>query len=931
MEETGTALGFRVFGDVEARVDGVPVDLGHLRQRGVLGVLLVEADRAVPVDLLVDRVWGGRPPTRGRGTLYSYVSRLRAALSAAARVRIDRGVGGYRLVVDRQAVDLHRFRDLLARARAADRDESAVPLWERALGLWRGDPLVDLDTAWASGLRAALGRERLAAESEHADAALRLGRHAELLPVLADRARRHPLDERIAAQLVLGLYRDGRRADAVEHLRVLRARLATELGTEPGPRLRELHRRVLAADPRLTPPAGAVSTTARPDVPRQLPAPPRSFTGRADELASVSAVLDAATSAGRQATVVVSAVSGAGGIGKTWLVLHWAHRHLDRFPDGQLFVDLRGFSPDRHPMPPGTAIRGFLDALGVHPTRIPTDPDAQAARYRSLVAGRRMLVVLDNAADAEQVLPLLPGSPSCTVLVTSRHRLPALVARCGAHPLRLGVLTDDESRAVLAEALGGAGAREAEVAELTALCGGFPLALGLVAARVRSHLSPAEVAAGLRASGVRALEDAADPGASLPSVLSWSLRRLSGAQRDAVALLGIAPGPDIGLPAAASLVGLPEAAARAVLRVLVDASLLDHRPGGRYAMHDLVRAYATSLAHELPATARSAALHRVVDFYLHTAHAAHCVLAPHTLLVEPEPAAPGTRPLPLPDDPAAMAWLDAEHRHLLAVQHLAAAHHRPYAVWHLAWSLNEFHRRRGHLAHNATTWQAALDTSVDLPDPATRTRTHRNLGRAYVQLGRHPEAVDHLDRSLALAQRQGDVLQQASTLHSLAEAWERRDDRVALRHARAATELYRTLHQPVWEAVALTTVAWCTARLGDHATARELCRSALGVHDHHHNPGGEADLLACLGHIDHHTGRHEQAVRHYRRALVLYRALGHSYELANTLDGIGHPHAALGRPGGAREAWEEAVALYEDQGRQDDADRLRRHLGVLDP
>ncbi|WP_312878555.1 NB-ARC domain-containing protein [Lentzea indica] len=450
-------------------------------------------------------------------------------------------------------------------------------------------------------------------------------------------------------------------------------------------------------------------------VPRQLPAIPSGFVGRTAELDRLTAALD--LSAGM---LVVSAIGGAGGIGKTWLALTWAHQHLDRFPDGQLFVDLHGFSPAGKPTAPAAAVRGFLDALDVEPSRIPTDLPAQAALYRSLVVGRRMLIVLDNAATTDQVTPLLPGSPTCTVLVTGRRRLASLIDRHGAHHLTLGTLTWDEAHALLTARLGvdRVAAEPEAVEELVGLCGGFPLALSITARTAATHptVALAEVAAELRELGLEMLDHHDDPAASLPTVLSWSLHRLTDTQRVVFALLGIAPGPDTTLPAVTALTDLPAAAARRALTALEEASLLDRGPGGRYAMHDLVRAYATTTAHALPDEVREAALVRVSDFHLHTVHAADRLLEPHRPLLHPEPPACGVHPHPLPDATAAMAWLAAEHPTLLATQHTAATLGRHAVVWHLAQALDSFHARRGHHHDLLAVWRAAADAAA----PPTR-------------------------------------------------------------------------------------------------------------------------------------------------------------------------------------------------------------------
>ncbi|OKI16293.1 transcriptional regulator, SARP family protein [Saccharothrix sp. CB00851] len=917
-----------VLGNLEVRVDDAPAPIGHARQKAVLVVLSMEVNRVLPVDRLIDWVWGEHPPVRARSVLRTYVSNLRRAL-ASTGITITWRDTGYSLTAEPDRVDAHRFRRLLTRARDSDDPRLALALADEALALWRGEPLAELDTPWAQSVREHLHRERAAAQADRIDWALECGRHGDLVPELTTRLAENPLDERLAGQVVLALYRAGRPAEALEHYRRTRQRLAEELGTDPGPALQQLHQRILTADPAVT--LRSVDTPPPAATPRQLPAPPAPFVGRDDELNHLHSALDAS---GEATTVVISALAGAGGIGKTWLALHWAHRHTDRFPDGQLFVDLHGFSPTSDPVDPAVAVRGFLDALGVDPGRIPSDLDAQTALYRSLVAGRRMLVVLDNAATTEQVVPLLPGTSTCTVLVTGRTRLAALIDRHGAHHLPLGVLDRAEARALLTARLPAdrvAAAPDA-VDELVTLCGAYPLALAITArtAATRPAIPLTEIAAELGALGLEAL-DHDDPAASLPTVLSWSLRHPTDTQRVVFALLGIAPGPDTTSPATAALIGLPDGPARRALAALEEASLVERRPGGRYAMHDLVRAYAATTAHDLPDDLRETALTRVVDFYLHTAHAADRLLNPHRPLAPLDPPVPRVQPHPLPDAAAALAWLQAEHATLLATQRTAATLGRHHAVWQLAWNLHTFHDRRGHRHDALTVWQAALDVAEHLPDPATRSRAHRHLGYACAQLGLHEQATGHLERALALAAHHHDPDEQALTHQALALAWERAgDDRRALDHARHALDLHRTLDQPAWEAIALNLVGWYTARLGEFDTAHDHCHAALTLHRHHHNPEGEANTLDSLGYIAHHTGDHRHALDYYQQALTLYRTLGHTYQVAETLDDMGHPNAALDHHEQARAAWREALELYQQQGRNTEAERVQQQLDDLD-
>ncbi len=498
---------FRVLGEVEARVQGRVVDIGHARQRGVLAALLVDANRTVPVDVLLDRVWADQLPQRARNALSGYISRLRRLLSATGDVAIARQPGGgYRLSADPMAIDLHRFHHLIELARTAAGEDEAVALFEQAFGLWRGDPFGSLQTPWLDRLRVSLDAQRLAAELDRNDLALRRGGHAVLADELAARSVAHPSDERLAGQLVLALYRCGRQSEALHHYERLRHRLAQELGADPSPPLQQLHHQILTGDLK--------DDMAKKPVPRQLPAPPRLFTGRAAELAALDSRLS------------VSALSGTAGVGKTALALHWAHRVAETFPDGQLFVNLRGFDPSGSVMAAADAVRVFLDALGVPAPHIPAGLDAQIGLYRSLLAGKRMLIVLDNARDAEHVRPLLPGTPGCVVVVTSRDELTGLLAADGAQPVTLDLLTPAEAHDMLAHRLGPqrVTAEPDAVTEIVDRCARLPLALTIMAARAanRPRFPLAALADELRDTG-----NALDALRDVRAVFSWSYRARS--------------------------------------------------------------------------------------------------------------------------------------------------------------------------------------------------------------------------------------------------------------------------------------------------------------------------------------------------------------------------------------------------------------------
>ena len=514
---------FQLLGHVSALSERGPVPLGSARQLMVLAALLVEPGVPVSLDSLADRVWGAAPPRSARQTLHSYISRLRSVLDAAGGPTPARRPGGYVLEVDATAVDLHHFRALVAQARSAD-DGCAALLWDGAMALWKGRPFADLDSAWLHSVAVTLEAERQAATLDHNDLLLRRGEHGRLLPEVTAAAERHPLDERLAGQLMLALYRCGRQADALERYRRLRERLADELGSDPGPELRELHQCILRHDPALAlraaargpDPGGPVPDAAPARLrPAQLPLDVAGFTGRDGDLRSLDRLVSGPVPDGPARKVVITAIGGTAGVGKTALAVHWAHRVVDRFPDGQLYVNLRGYAPEQ-PVRPSDALARFLTALGVPKRDIPLDDDERAARYRSELAGRRMLIVLDNAGSVAQVRPLLPGSGSSMVLVTSRDSLVGLVAVHGARQVGLGLLSIAEAVDLLRRLVGDRVVTEpAAAVTLAEQCARLPLALraAAVLATSRPDRSLAEVVAELadRQGWIELLDPGGDP------------------------------------------------------------------------------------------------------------------------------------------------------------------------------------------------------------------------------------------------------------------------------------------------------------------------------------------------------------------------------------------------------------------------------------
>ncbi|WP_353069063.1 BTAD domain-containing putative transcriptional regulator [Amycolatopsis sp. DG1A-15b] len=915
----------RLLGEVGAEVGGRPVDLGPPRQRCVLAALAVDAGRVVPVDRLVERVWGSDVAPRARATLHSYISRLRRALAGIDGVTIMRRSGGYVLVADttEPVVDLHRFRQLCAAGDAEADDERAAVMLTDALKLWRGQALTGVDGEWIEAERDRLAREWSNAQHELTETRLRLGHGGQLVAELAELADAQPMDERVASQYLRALHEAGRTADALAHYQRVRVRLVEELGTDPSVVLQDLHRRILTSHP--APADASPPPAAGSRVPRELRAAPTSFVGRRGALHRLDADLDAARSSG---TMMISAVTGTGGLGKTWLALRWAHRHLDRFPDGQLFVDLRGFGPDDLPMAPAAALRGFLTALGIDEGSIPPDAHTRSALFRSLTAKKRMLVVLDNAAGTDQIVPLLPGGESCAVVVTSRNRLAGLITTHDAGRVPLDVLSAGEARDLLTARLGTTRVDAARTAvdELVDLCGGLPLALSVIAGRAGAPLST--TVSELRQSGLDGLADD-DPSASLPTVLSWSYRALTEEQAVTFGLLAGVPGPDAGLFTAANLTGLPPARTQAVLRGLEQASLLERDSRGRYRMHDLIRAYATGTARHLPDAVRDAALRRVLDYCAHTAFHAGLLLDAHRGPVEIAPPAPSTHVPSLPDTRAAMAWFISERATLLAAQQAAALQHRHDTVWWLALSSDTFHHRRGHRHDRLAVWRAAAHAATHLAHPAPRVIASRHLGRACAALGLREEAVEHLHHAIGLAEDHDKIYELAHAHQTLGRVLGQHDDHQALHHATRALHLFFDLDAPLCIAHGHNAVGWHTARLGDHDSAHGHFRAALTLHREQHNPAGEANSLDSLGYIEHARGNHHRAIDHYTQALTLRRSLGNAYDSASTLEHLGPPHVALGRPDQARTVWQEAQQLFRRQGRDRDAEHVQRQLDTL--
>jgi DNA-binding SARP family transcriptional activator len=918
---------FGLLGPLTVRCGDTAVIVPGGKLRAVLAALLLRANHVVSVDELAEVLWGADLPPSARVNVQNYVMRLRGTLDPAG-ARIATKPHGYLIVVGDGELDVTRFEALLREARVSARNGRWLETASRAaaaLALWRGEPLADADSDLLAAREAPrLAELRLQAAETRIEAELNLGRHAEVISDLQQLTGAQPLRERLQGLLMLALYRDSRRAEALATYRQARRTLVEELGAEPGPELQRLHQQILDADPALSlvgaeaPRATAAAGPSRPAPPRQLPAAVAGFTGRAAELAALTRMLDDA-GAGAPGTVVISAIGGMAGVGKTALAVHWAHQVAHHFADGLLHVNLRGFDPSGTPATAAEAIRGFLDALGVPPELTPASPEAQAGLYRDLLADKRMLLVLDNARDEQQIRPLLPVSPASLVLVTSRRQLGGLAAADGARLLMLDVLSRAEAVDMLTARLGAdrAAAEPDAVDRIACLCGDLPLALAVAAASAaaRPSFPLAALAAELADSASRldAL-DTGDAASSVRAVFSWSTRQLSDESARMFRLLGLHPGPDVSVAAAASLADRPPALARSLLRELARTHLLAEHVPGRYACHDLLRAFAADQAERADSQdERDGAVGRVLDHYLHTAARAALLLTPAKEPVVLAPPRAGANPWQPADYPQALAWLEAEHQVLLAAISLAAGSGFDACAWQLPWAMSSFLHTRGHWQDWVAVQRTALAAATRLGDTAAQAMSGRLLAGACAELGDHDQARIHFASCLELYQRLGNRLGEAKVQQNLGVLAGRQGRHAeALGHAEQALRLYQEIGDKASEAGALNSVGWDYGLLGDYQRARMFCRQALTLCAEIGDRWIEGNAWDSLGYAEQHLGNLDEALACYERALALYQELGARFDQALSLVHLGDIREAAGQPAQARQAWQDALAIFEE-------------------
>ncbi|MEV6905039.1 BTAD domain-containing putative transcriptional regulator [Amycolatopsis sp. NPDC051372] len=896
-------------------------------------MLLLDAGQPVSLHDLVMRVWGNRAPNSARGILHSYFSRLRTALADEHQI-VRRG-HGYVLDAPPENVDVHRFRELVRRSRRAAAAEAALALFDDALGLWRGEPFAGLDSPWLREFRAALHAERAGVLLDRADLALELGRHAQVLPGLTVRVEQYPFDERLAGQLMVALHRTGRQAEALLHFQQVRKLLASELGVNPGPALRAVHQEILTGDAEMSEPRrqsapGVISPQPHdlddedvlpPLIPRQLPAPPRSFTGREKELEVLSAT-----------PAPVSVIVGPGGVGKTALALHWAHEHVGEYPDAQLFVDLRGFDPSGERVCPDAAMRTFLIALGVKPAAIPRDGAAMSGLFRSLAADKRLLVIIDNARDVDQITPLLPGNPQCSVVVTSRTRLTGLVSRHGADLITLDVLDDSDAHDLLVTRLGPAraSAEPAAVRRLVDACAGLPLALSIVVGRAQEHpdFSLTSLADELvdASSTLNALDVDADLG--IRAVLLTSFAALDDEAADLLMLLGLTPGADIALDTAASLAGKTYAAIRTALRALERASLVRQYQPGRFRMHDLVRAYAREQAERnLGLDRREAGLRRLVSFYLHTLVRTVQLADPGRPPISPIPLPVGCTPVPLRDRCEALRWVTAEADNIAAVRVTAKMLGWHEAVWQLAWGSSSLYATQGNPGESLSIWQDALAAAHAVGDENLECLPHRCIAQSLTRTGNHEQALDHICRALAIAERSSDVVQQVLSLQVLSEIHMRQQHtREALDTISSAWRLV-TGQSAALRATIANHFAWCMKLEHRYPEAREMAERSLTLAEEAEAHKLRPTILDTLGTILAETGNLEQAVDRLEEAVALFG--DELFSVSDTLYTLGCTYRTLGRDDLAEKNFGQALELFQQQQRGREARLAQAALAGL--
>jgi len=931
---------FSVLGPLRARANGVVLPLRGPREQKILAMLLLHAGQVVSLERLVETLWDAEPPATAATQVRNRISELRRAWSAELASReelLATEAGGYVLRLADHELDLHVFDERLRAAQqavAAHDLPVAVERMRAALGCWQGPALAGLTGRVIEAAADRLNERRLAAVEECIGHELALGRHADLLTEVAILVERHPFRERLVQHLMLALYRSGQQAAALAAYQRCVALLRDELGLDPMPGLQSLQQAILRRSPEVeapTPPAAGQPAVVAKPVPRaagqdgaeavaapaELPAGVLDFTGRVKELEWLEACLDAADSAQAPALMIV-AITGTGGVGKTALAVHWAHRVAQRFPDGQVYANLHGFG-QAQPANPADILAALLRTLGVSADQVPLNLDEAARWFRSLVADRRMLLLLDNAASAEQVRPLLPGSPGSVVVVTSRDRLSGLVASHGARRLTVDPMSTDEANALLMQILGRYRVeREPEaVARLVDACAALPLTLRIAAANLDSEpgRSVADFLTGLdREDRVDALRIDGDSQA-VQAVFDASYARLSPDVRRIFRLIGLAPGPDLTSEAMAALAGIPAARAERLIGPLTNAHLLGRNAADRFATHDLLRLYARKLAWgEDTEAERLAATERLYWWYLDHARAAAAMLHPHMLRLCDIELAPATATFE--NHSAAVAWLDAERPSLIAAVEQAGDR----GVGRMAWLLADVLRGYFWLCGLTADWiavaqhgHAAASREQNLRGQAA---TAISLGFAYYSLGQYDKAIDAYQSALDAGRAARWPAGEATALGNLGLAHANAGNPSDAVHClAAAAHIDRRLDRRLGLATTLSSLGQVDVRLGQPHKAIQHLEEAIDLYRRAGSRSGEAMAAKCLAYALRVKGRYAEALHHAESARRTYREVGDRYGEAAALDEIARTHLEAGQADLALEQAEQALLLAHDTDR----------------
>jgi DNA-binding SARP family transcriptional activator len=950
---------FRLLGTVEAHAEGRLLDVGPPKRRFVLALLLLEPNQTIPVARFVDLIWPDDPPPGARKVVFSHICRLRQSLAKAGAaghgIRLTTTSPGYALHVDPMRVDVHRFRRMVGEARNVRGATERAGSLRAALELWRGPPLADVaDPDVRSRLCGGLDEMWCEAVEDRIAADLECRRHRALVGELSALLAHDPLRERLVGQLMLAQYRSGMRAAALETFHAARARLADQLGLDPGAELRRLHEAILRDDPELElPPTPGQPVGSPQPRPAQLPPDVAGLVGR-DELLRL-------LSAARHRVLLI--VGGAG-VGKTALAVHWAHRVQADFPDGQLFLDLRGHAPSA-PLRPIEALTYLLTALGVPADEIPVDADIAAARYRSSVAGKRILLVLDNAVTAEQVRPLLPGCDGCVTVVTSRNRLTGLVAREGAHRVALQTLDQDAALALLGWMTGSerVAAEPVAAAELVRRCAYLPLAVRIAAANLADDTTRS-IASWLAElggeAGLAALSVVGDDQLAVRAAFDLSYNKLTEPARRVFRLFGLAPGSDISLDAVTVLAGADVADVRKPLAELVSACLIEQRVANRYSAHDLLRQYAKDIAGD-----EREARHRMLHWYVDAVEHAIRALSPHLLIVPIDLVASGS-PVPEFDNgDAALAWLDSERANLVEITVWAEAHGSPKVAWALAGLLGPYVSLRmpapdritmvsaglrAAIADDSSLGQAAAHISLalihhrclsNLADAIEHNQrglelcrsagwregeanATGNLGNVYREIGRLADAEARYTRVLALEREIGRRTGEGTALNNLgALCLERGDVDRAIGYYDQALALRQAMGDRLRVGRVLLNLADANLLRGRFVEGLEQGLRALAAARETGDRANEPAALGTVAALRGRLGHYPEALADCRSALALAREGGSRRVQAAVLVVLGQLHAGLGEHRQAIAPLQEALALARDSSsRHVEADAL---------